>query len=99
MKRSRLVSLLCLFALVALFSATSGMAAEKETAPTSEVMAAPAQSPASSAPALPDFLLPANPGTDVPQWQPMTGCTLVFCNLCTQSGGICRYTGGQCVCN
>jgi hypothetical protein len=93
MQTKRLMSLLCLFSVVVLFSSVAGAA---PAAPVPTLTAPPAQCP--TATAAPDFFKPASPGSSVPEWQPMVGCSLAFCNRCTQDNGICQFTGGHCVC-
>jgi hypothetical protein len=93
MKRS-LPLLLCF---VALFSNAPLVAMDEVSVVSAPaVTALPVQAPVST-PALPDFFSPV-PTTPQP-WQPMAaGCTLAFCNRCTQADGICQFTGGHCVC-
>lgn len=99
MKRKRLLSLLWLFALVALVSAP-GFAAEEGTIPPEPSAAtAPIQSPV-PAPVLPDICSPENPDIGVPEWQPVSACTpgSEFCKTCMVAGGVCVSSGSHCYC-
>jgi hypothetical protein len=98
MKLKQLLSLLCLFAVVALFSSSVSAAPAAAVAPAPSMTMSPVQSPAAPAADLTGLFTPAMSTTGVPEWGPMLGCTLTFCNICTQDGGICRWTGTHCFC-